>query len=130
MPAGMPASTDSASRSGTVSAGVVTTTRSTLSGRSETFGYSLMPSTFGRLELTGNTVPPNGLLSRFHNTERPTLPARSVAPTTATLRGAKNGSSGWLSERYTSDEGSAFAHGCLDCATVVMGLLIKKGMKD
>ena len=78
MPAGMPSSTDSAMRSGTVSAGVVTTTRSTLSGRSRTLGYALMPSTFVRLEFTGKTVPPNGLLSRFHSTERPTLPARSV----------------------------------------------------
>ena len=50
-----------------------------------------MPSTLGRLELTGNTVPPNGLLSRFHSTVRPTLPGRSVAPITATLRGANNG---------------------------------------
>ena len=99
MPAGIPAATDSARTSGTLSAGVVTTTRSTLSGSSETLGYALMPRTFGRLELTGNTVPPKGLLSRFHNTDRPTLPILSVAPTTATLRGANNGSSGWLSER-------------------------------
>ena len=99
MPAGMPTSTDSASTSGTVSAGVVTTTRSTLSGRSETLGYALIPNTLGRLEFTGKTVPPKGLLSRFHSTERPTLPTRSVAPITATLRGANNGSSGWLSER-------------------------------
>ena len=58
-----------------------------------------MPSTLGRLEFTGKTVPPNGLLSRFHSTERPTLPGRSEAPMTATLRGANSGSRGWLSER-------------------------------
>jgi hypothetical protein len=60
------------------------------------------------LEFTGKTVPPNGLLSRFQRTERPTLPGRSDAPITATLLGRNNGSSGWLSERYTSEEGSAF----------------------
>ena len=58
-----------------------------LVGKSRTLGYALMPSTFGRLELTGKTVPPKGLLSRFHSTERPTLPGRSEAPITATLWG-------------------------------------------
>src|SRR5947209_2289661 len=38
----------------------------------------------------GNTVPPNGLVTRFQRMVRPTLPAVSVAPITATLRGAKN----------------------------------------
>ena len=58
-----------------------------------------MPSTLGRFEFTGNTVPPNGLLNRFQSTERPTLPGRSEAPITATLRGANKGSRGWLSDR-------------------------------
>ncbi len=48
-----------------------------------------MPSTLGRFELTGKTVPPNGLLSRFQSNERPTLPGRSEAPITATLWGMK-----------------------------------------
>jgi hypothetical protein len=50
-----------------------------------------MPRTLDRLALTGKTVPPKGLLSRFHNTERPTLPARSEAPITATLLGRNKG---------------------------------------
>ena len=54
-----------------------------LSGNSASLGYALMPRTLGRLELTGKTVPPNGLLSRFHSTERPTLPG--------TLGGANDG---------------------------------------
>lgn len=99
MAPGMPSSTASAMRSGTVSAGVETTTRSTLSGRSLRLGYALIPSTLGRFEFTGKTVPPKGLLSRFHSTDRPTLPARSEAPTTATLCGRNNGSRGWLSVR-------------------------------
>ena len=33
-----------------------------------------MPSTLGRFGLTGKTVPPNGLLSRFQRIVRPTLP--------------------------------------------------------
>src|SRR5208283_5190334 len=40
------------------------------------------------------TVPPNGLLIRFQRTARPTLPCLSVAPITATVRGAKIASSG------------------------------------
>src|SRR5271165_2207056 len=123
MPAGTPAATDSARTSGTESAGVVTTTRSTLSGSSETLGYALIPNTLGRFEFTGNTVPPKGLLNRFHSTDRPTLPGRSVAPITATLRGANNASSGWLSERYTSEEGSALANGLLVCTAVVIKVL-------
>ena len=55
-----------------------------------------MPSTLGRLGLTGKTVPPKGLLIRFHSTVRPTLPGFSVAPMTATVFGAKNTSNGWL----------------------------------
>ena len=49
----------------------------------------MMPSTFGRRELTGKTVPPNGLLTRFHMIVRPTLPGLSVAPITATVSGRK-----------------------------------------
>ena len=53
-----------------------------------------MPSTLGRFAFTGNTVPPNGLLIRFQRIARPTLPAVSDAPMTATLRGRKIASSG------------------------------------
>ena len=42
-----------------------------------------------RLGLIGKTVPPKGLLIKFHRTVRPTLPAFSVAPTTATDCGVK-----------------------------------------
>src|SRR5688500_5922652 len=52
-------------------------------------GYDLIPSTLPRFSFTGNTVPPNDVLIRFHRIVRPTLPSRSVAPTTATLCGAK-----------------------------------------
>jgi len=53
-----------------------------------------MPSTLERCGLIGNTAPPNGLLTRFQRIVRPTLPAFSVAPMTATLRGAKIASRG------------------------------------
>src|SRR5688572_14401055 len=53
-----------------------------------------MPSTLGRLSLTGKTMPPNGLLTRFQITLRPTLPGVSVAPITATACGAKKTSIG------------------------------------
>ena len=53
-----------------------------------------MPSTLARLGLTGKTVPPKGLLIRFHSTVRPTLPSFSVAPITATFLGAKIASRG------------------------------------
>src|SRR5579863_8042528 len=49
-----------------------------------------MPRTLTRFELTGYTVPPKGLLIRFQSILRPTLPAFSVAPMTATDLGEKN----------------------------------------
>ena len=56
-----------------------------------------MPRTLGRLRLTGKTVPPKGLEIRFQRIVRPTLPSRSVAPITATLRGEKMQSRGlWV----------------------------------
>ena len=54
-------------------------------GHRRDLGYALIPSTLGRFGLTGKTVPPNGLLIRFHRIVRPTLPAFSVAPITATV---------------------------------------------
>ena len=89
-----PASTHSPITRGTVAAGVTTTARSTGSGTALIVGYARMPITLGRLGLTGYTVPPNGLLIRFQRMDRPTLPAFSVAPTTATARGVKIASSG------------------------------------
>ncbi len=53
-----------------------------------------MPSTLGRLALTGKTMPPNGLLTRFQITLRPTLPGVSVAPITAIALGVKKTSIG------------------------------------
>jgi hypothetical protein len=50
-----------------------------------------MPRILARLGLTGKTVPPNRLLMRFQITVRPTLPAFSVAPITATVLGEKMG---------------------------------------
>ena len=79
---------------GTVGAGVATTARSIFSVTALTLGQDLIPSTLGRLSLMGKTVPPKGLLTRFHISVRPTLSARSLAPMTATLRGAKKTSSG------------------------------------
>ena len=75
------------------------------------FGYALIPSTLGRFGLTGKTVPPNGLLIRFHSSVRPTLLGVSVAPITATFRGAKITSSGWRSCRSTSWARSVVAGG-------------------
>ena len=80
---------------GTVGAGVTITARSTSSGTSSTVGYALMPRTFTRFRFTGKIVPPNELVMRFQSMVLPTLPSRSVAPITATLRGEKIGSSGW-----------------------------------
>src|SRR5213079_1089304 len=54
-----------------------------------------MPSTLGRLALTGKTVPPKGWLTRFHSRDRPTLFGASLAPITATFAGAKKNPSGW-----------------------------------
>src|SRR5438309_10351855 len=75
---------------GTDPAGVTTTARSTSSGTSSMLLYALTPRTLGRLGLMGKTVPPKGLVIRFQRMVRPTLPAVSVAPMTATVRGAKN----------------------------------------
>src|SRR5687768_12388332 len=97
-----PASTHSAMMPGTVGAGVTTTARSTFSGTSFIDLYALMPRTLGRFGLTGKTVPPKGLETRFHSSVRPTLFGVSVAPMTATLRGEKMTSSGWRSWRRTS----------------------------
>ena len=89
-----PTAAHSPTTPGTVAAGVAITARSTGSGTSAMVGYALIPSTFARFGLTGNTVPPNGLPIRFQSTVRPTLPAFSLAPTTATDRGANSASSG------------------------------------
>src|SRR5437588_5112997 len=56
--------------------------------------YARMPRTLFRFGLIGNTVPPKGELIRFQSVVRPTLPAVSVAPTTAILFGEKNESKG------------------------------------
>src|SRR5215207_6919330 len=66
-----------------------------------------MPSTFGLREFTGKTVPPNGLLTRFHMIVRPTLPSRSLAPITATASGRKMASNCCRSYPRTSWAGSA-----------------------
>src|SRR4028118_853040 len=65
-----------------------------------------MPSTFVLFGLTGKTVPPNGLLMRLLSTVRPTLPALSVALTTATVSGRKIASIGCRSYFNTSWAGS------------------------
>ena len=106
-----PASTHSPIRSGTVGARVAMTARSTGSGTADSFGYALIPSTLGRFRLIGKTVPPNGLLIRFQRTMRPTLPGLSVAPITATVRGAKIASSGLRRVCRTS------------CAVLILGAL-------
>ncbi len=59
----------------TVSAGVVTIAKSVGSGSRQQFLYARTPSTLGRWELTGYTVTPNGVVSRFESTDRPTLAA-------------------------------------------------------
>ena len=108
-----PASTHSATMSGTAGAGATITAKSTCSGTSEIVGYAFIPSTLGRLELTGKTVPPNGLLTRFHMIVRPTLPGRSVAPITATVSGRKIASSDCRSYPRTSCAGSATKLRCV-----------------
>ena len=90
MAAWTPASTHSAITSGTVGAGVATMARSIGSGTSPMRGWALIPRTRGRFGLTGKTVPPNGLVIRFHTRVRPMLRALSDAPMTATLWGVKN----------------------------------------
>ena len=41
-------------------------------------------------------MPPKGLVTRFQRMVRPTVPAFSVAPMTATVLGEKKTSSGWV----------------------------------
>ncbi len=89
-----PARARSLTTPGTVGAGVAITARSISSGIVPTAGYDLMPKTLERFGLTGKTVPPKGLVTRFQTRERPTLPSRSEAPMTATERGLKNTSRG------------------------------------
>ena len=55
-----------------------------------------------RFGLIGKTVPPNGLLMRFQESVRPTLPSFSVAPTTATEVGLKKASRGLRAAPRTS----------------------------
>ena len=50
---GMPRSAASPMMPGMIAAGVVTTTRSGFSGRLASLGYALIPSTLGRVGLTG-----------------------------------------------------------------------------
>ena len=76
--------------------GVTTTARSTSSGIADTEGYAFTPRTLGRFGFTGYTVPPNGLVTRFQSTVRPTVPGFSVAPMTATVLGEKKTSRGWF----------------------------------
>ena len=90
-----PAAAQSRMTPGIAGAGVMITARSTSAGTALTLGYALIPSTLGRLRFTGKTVPPKGVLMRFHRIVRPTLPGVSVAPITATFSGEKNTSSGW-----------------------------------
>src|SRR5512140_1903489 len=65
--------------------------------------YDLIPRTLDLREFTGKTVPPKGLLIRFQRTVRPTLPASSVAPFMATVRGEKKTFSGCVLRRRMSD---------------------------
>jgi hypothetical protein len=89
-----PASTHSRTIDGTMAAGVTMTARSTRSGTAAIAGYARTPRMLEYFGFTGYTVPPNGLLIRFHKMVRPTVPGRSVAPTTATVFGEKSASSG------------------------------------
>jgi hypothetical protein len=98
----MPRAAHSSMRAGTPGAGVTMTTRSIGPGADARSGYALIPRMLGRFGLIGRTVPPNGLLMRFQRMVRPTLPAFSVAPTTATVPGEKNGSRGLPPARRTS----------------------------
>src|SRR5215211_682180 len=81
-----------------------------------------MPSTFGLREFTGKTVPPNGLLTRFHMIVRPTLPGRSVAPMTATVSGRKMVSNCCRSYPRTSWAGSALLDRFIGRSFVALGL--------
>ena len=98
----IPSRAHSSMRSGTPGAGVTMTARSIGPGADARSGYALIPRMLGRFGLIGRTVPPNGLLMRFHRMVRPTLPAFSVAPTTATVPGEKNGSRELPPARRTS----------------------------
>src|ERR1700733_5410127 len=65
----------------------------------------------GRLGFTGQTGPPKGLPMRFCRTVHPTLPARSVAPMTATDFGVKmeaSGLRGILTRSWAGSMMSAF----------------------
>ena len=98
-----PAAAHSAIRPGTDGGGVTITARSIRPGISRSVGIGAHAKDVVALGVDGQTVPPNGLLIRFHSTVRPTLPSFSVAPMTATERGRKIASSGLLVARRTSD---------------------------
>src|SRR5215203_2488793 len=117
-----PASAHSRMIPGTDGAGETITASSTREGTSEMEGYALMPSTLGLREFTGKTVPPNGLLTRFHMIVRPTLPGRSVAPMTATVSGRKMVSNCCRSYPRTSWAGSALLDRFIGRSFVALGL--------
>mmetsp|Transcript_47571 Transcript_47571/g.119767 ORF Transcript_47571/g.119767 Transcript_47571/m.119767 type:complete len:273 (+) Transcript_47571:1700-2518(+) len=88
MAPGTPSSHTSCITSGTLRAGMVITTRSNFSGMSFRLGQASCPRTVLRLLFTGKIFPAKGEAVRFSRMERPTLPSRSLAPTSATLRGS------------------------------------------
>ena len=87
-----PASTHSPIKPGTVVAGVTTMARSTSAGTSPMLGNARTPHTSLCLGLTAYTLSENAPCERFISTVRPTLPAFSVAPITATFFGKKKAS--------------------------------------
>src|SRR5215210_7377302 len=112
-----PASAHSRMIPGTVGAGETMTARSTCSGTSRTLGYAFIPRTLDRFGLTGKTVPPNGLPIRLRITVRPTLPALSVAPITASVSGRKITSRGCRSYLRTSCAGSPAGGFFMECSS-------------
>ena len=74
---------------GTVAAGVVTRIRSIRCPISAMEAWQGRPATLRYLGLTATSSPVYPLERRLSNAMRPREPARSLAPITATLRGAK-----------------------------------------
>jgi len=90
--AAMPFAPQRSMMPGTVAAGVAITARSTGCGRRSTEATHGTPLTWAYLGFTANKGPANPAPSRLRSTRPATLSSRSVAPTSATERGAKSGS--------------------------------------
>ena len=86
-----PARSASAAASSTAAAGRQITTRSTSSGSRRSSRSPGRPRPFDPSRLTGNAAPAKSASRMLRKSSPPIVPRRLDAPTTATVRGSKNG---------------------------------------